>query len=679
MNLTSHFYILYSALFLGGALLAAVFYHYYRHYRTAYLALWTAAFAAMAVAYLATGLTLATIQTLPASHPVRLGASIIAAIGVYLELLWLLLGIRHVTRRLPPTRALLVVATGAVIIGAITLTLIEAFNPESANQRIFWRVTVRAAIIAVAALGTAFVLYRRGRWRTSFGATIVSLSFTVFGLNQLITVAATIYQFVNSRMLPFGASLAVLDTVAQFAIGLGLIIWLLERERSRAHAAGAEAQFHRLHDHLTQLPNRENTAARLSRLIAQSDLRVFQLAVIQLGLDRFKQVNSSFGRWAGDELLRQFSLRVSTLPSTGGFVGRLVSDEFAVVQVLKGGEHEVTRLAERLQRAAREPFLIAEHEVQVDVSIGIALCPRDSEDAELLLKQADLAMQRVKTGGGRGVGFYSPDLDHAARQRYRLEQDLHRALAEDRLMLVFQPIMRSTDAVIVGAEALIRWPHPDRGLLAPDEFLSTAHDAGLMPLVDAWALREALRHAERWRELLAPGFTIAVNTAPETFQSPGLEEMIASALSAHACDHIKLEIEITEQTAIEDLDLTHARIQALGSLGVDVALDDFGIGYSSLGNLQQLKTPIIKLDRAFVGRIPADRDAAVILEAVVPMLQKLGRRIVAEGVQTAAQARFVGQIGVDYQQGFHYHRPMVAADLELLLSRAPAEAGSLAR
>ncbi|MDX1569654.1 MAG: EAL domain-containing protein [Xanthomonadales bacterium] len=667
MDLTSYFYVVYGALFLGGAVLSGVFQHYHAAYRTRFLGLWAGAYLCLAVSALATAVTLGTVATLGGTHPLRLVMSAIAAVGIYLQIFWLLAGLDEFANERGMPTGRLVACSAAIVAFGIGITLPFAFDPDAAQARVILRVVVRHSLVGVATLSAAILLFVRHRAAASFGARIVAVSLVVFALAQLAsgTLAFVSVQFGLS--LPFAASLTVLDTVTQFTVGLGLVIWLLEKERLRAHAAGAEAEFHRRHDQLTHLPNRESVAVQLTRTLDHLDPRTTQVAVMHVGLDRFKQINSSFGRWAGDEVLRQYADRIRAVPSTGGFAGRLGADEFLLVQSMKAGDQGISQLAERVRRLARSPFQLGDNEAQVDASVGVALCPQDSDDPELLLKQADLAMQRIKTSGGRGVGFYSPELDQAARQRYRLEQDFQQALANNDLYLVFQPIVRSSDGLIVGVEALARWEHPTMGELRPDEFLPSALEAGLIPQLDAWALREALRTAEAWRGRVIEPFLIAVNSAPETFQDPGLETTVAAALKAHECAHVRVEMEITEQTAIQDLELARSRIQALEKMGVQVALDDFGIGYSSLGHLQLLRTPVIKLDRAFVGRLPDDRDAATILEAVVPMLQKLGRSIVAEGVQTREQAEFVRRIGVDYQQGYYYYRPLPARDLSRLL------------
>lgn len=678
LDLTSYFHVVYGALLLGGAVLSAVFFHYFSSYRSRYLGLWSAAFAAMALAALCTGVTVGLIGHFPAGHPARLLPSALAAAAVYLQVYWLVAGIyEFATGRELATRWLVGPAVALATFGLV-MTLLYAGAPDAGGQRFFFRVTLRQLLIGGTVLAAALALFGGQRTRVSFGARIVALSLLFFGLAQLLSVALTLTANLVPGSMPLAASLTILDTVTQFSVGLGLVIWLLEKERSRAHAAGAEAEFHRRHDQLTRLPNRDVCAAQLSRLIAGSDPRTTQVTVVHVGLDRFKQINSSFGRWAGDEILRQFAERIRGVPSTGGFAGRLASDEFLLVQGMKAGEAGAQLLGERVRRLARKPFEVGETEVKVDASVGVSIFPQDSDDAELLLKQSDLAMQRIKASGGRGVGFYAPELDQHARRRYRLEQDFHRALNEGDLELVFQPIIRSADEVIIGAEALARWRHPELGLLRPDLFLPSVRDAGMIGNLDRWALREALGIAENWHGRVMEPFLLAVNASPETFQDEALERTVAEALEGHDITHLRLELEITEQTAIQDLTLTRERIRALEGLGVQVALDDFGIGYSSLGHLQRLRTPVIKLDRTFVGRLPEDEDAATILEAVVPMLQKLGRKVVAEGVQSAAQAHFARRIGVDYQQGFYYYKPLATRDFEALL-QAPAATGSEAR
>ena len=679
MDQQAYLLIVYGTLGISAAIPAAILWVYRKVYRFQYVQLWCMAFISLCLANIFSGATVLLVGTHSAAHGLRIAFSLLSAVFGYLYLTHLVQGLWLAgTDRRRISRGSLIFTLAIVVFFAAALVLPYSFTPGAVEERLLLRVTIRNLLIGIVSFGAAIWLVRRPAWRTALGANVVSMSMVVYGASHLGIGVLSWLQIYLQMSFPFAPYVITFDIAAQFAIGLGLIIWLLEAERRRSGRAGQEAEFQRTHDLLTRLPNRDKVLGRLANLIRQSTPQTTQVIILQVGLDRFKQINSSFGRGAGDEILRQVGDRLRSLPSTGGMCGRAQGDEFIVIQPEKQDPTASHRLATRILQEIGKPFVLDAHDVQVDVSGGVSTWPTDGDDAELLLRQADLAMQRVKSQGGRNLGYYSPELEQRAKHRFRIENDLRQALESDQLDLVYQPIICAKTLTISGVEALVRWSHPKFGLMLPGDFLPQAREINFIDKIDAFALRRAAVDAARWRDWVDSNFIVAVNFSAESFQSDLMIESIERAADKDFAEPFRLEIEITEQTVIQNVERTARLVDELGRRRVSIAMDDFGSGYSSLGYLQELKTPVIKLDRAFVGRFPDDDDAVAIVEAVVPMLKRLRRKVVAEGISSPVQVEFLRRLGVDYLQGFHFYRPMPESEVGQLLreSQRATVAGS---
>ena len=675
MDQQAYLLIVYGTLAISAAIPAAILWLYRKVYRFQYVQLWCAAFASLLLANVFSGLAVLQIDAMSSAHPARVSFSVLSAVFGYLYLSHLVQGLWLAgTDRRRISRAALIFTFCVVVFFSVALVLPYTFTPGAVEERVFLRVTVRNLLTGLVAFGAATWLVRRPTWRTALGANIVSMSMVVYGASHLGIGILSWIQISLQVSYPFSGYVIIFDVAAQFAIGLGLIIWLLEAERKRSGRAGQEAEFQRTHDLLTRLPNREKVLQRLTKLIGRSTPQTTQIIILQVGLDRFKQINSTFGREAGDEILRQVGDRLRGLPATGGLVGRAQGDEFILIQPEKQDPSASHGFATRILQAVGEPYALGPREVRVDVSGGVSTWPIDGTDAELLLRQADLAMQRVKSQGGRNLGYYSPELEQRAKHRFRIENDLRQALESDQLTLEYQPIISADTLTLSGVEALVRWDHPKFGLMMPNDFLPQAREIKLIEAIDAFALRRAAVDAAAWRQWVNSEFIVAVNFSAESFHSDSMIESIEQAADLEFQSPFRLEVEITEQTVIQDVARTARLVDELNRRRVSIAMDDFGSGYSSLGYLQELGTPVIKLDRAFVGRFPDDEDAVAIVEAVVPMLKRLRRTVVAEGIANPVQVEFLRRLGVDYLQGFHFFRPMAADQIGQLLREAQLSA-----
>ncbi|WP_419321490.1 putative bifunctional diguanylate cyclase/phosphodiesterase [Caulobacter sp. ErkDOM-E] len=429
-------------------------------------------------------------------------------------------------------------------------------------------------------------------------------------------------------------------------------------------AREAQARISRLahFDVLTQLPNRLSFLQALSKAWtdhAQADDAVGGCAVLCLDLDYFKGVNDSLGHPVGDALLIEVAERLRQCVGEAGFVARLGGDEFAVVVAPAPAPEALGELARAIVETLSQPYDIKGHNVLIGASIGIAIAPVDAADPDSLLKNADLALYRAK-GDGRGAyRFFELSMDVGAQERRALEMDLRAALKNDELRVFFQPLIGCREHDITGFEALLRWEHPRRGLVPPNDFIACAEQWGLIGKIGEWVLNEACRQAASWPAPL----TVAVNLSPNQFASGDLVGQVARALSDSGLDPSRLELEITEGLLLNDTARTLEQLAALKTLGVKIAMDDFGTGYSSLAYLWRFPFDKIKLDRSFVAEMGENTAISDIVRTITLLGQTLKLQVTAEGVETADQARMLGEMHCDHFQGFLFGRPMPVGDI----------------
>jgi diguanylate cyclase (GGDEF)-like protein len=431
----------------------------------------------------------------------------------------------------------------------------------------------------------------------------------------------------------------------------------IERKRVEARLAHQA-----LHDDLTALPNRALFLDRLGQALSRLGRLTTTVAVLFLDLDKFKAVNDALGHAAGDELLRAVADRLASVLRAGDTAARLSGDEFAVLCEDVAGERHAIGVAERVAEALRAPFTLAGDEVFMRASVGIALATEGTEDPEGLLRDADAAMYRAKGLGGGMYEVYDEGMRARTARRHETEVALRRALDRGELVLRFLPQVDLATGAVCGAEALLRWDDPERGLVAPDAFIATAEETGLILPIGAWVLEEACRHSRRW-----PSIVTAVNLSPRQSAHPDLVDAVAGALERTGAEPGSLLLEVVESAVTHDIEGAAAVLRRLEALGVRLALDDFGTGPSSLRALQRLPVSDVKVDRSLVERLPGDGQALALLGAIVSLAHALGLRTAAEGVETAEQAEALRALGCDMAQGWFFHRPLAAEELERLL------------
>ncbi|MDO9713138.1 putative bifunctional diguanylate cyclase/phosphodiesterase [Paracraurococcus lichenis] len=425
------------------------------------------------------------------------------------------------------------------------------------------------------------------------------------------------------------------------------------RDLRASLASEARIRHLALHDSLTELGNRVMLRERLAAELALARTTGRGLAVHCLDLDRFKAVNDLHGHAAGDDLLRQAAARICAELREADVAARLGGDEFVVVQSAADAQG-AARLATRLTRALSRPFRILEgQQVSISGSVGVALFPADGDQPETLLARADMALYEVKEGGRNGFAFYHPALETETRNRRQLEQDLKRAEAEGQLFLQYQPQADVRSCGISGFEALLRWRHPERGLVPPDLFIPLAEASGMIVPIGAWVLREACAEAARWKVPLS----IAVNVSPVQIQHGDLVELVTATLAETGLDPTRLELEVTEGVLLRDGARALTVLTRLRELGVRIALDDFGTGYSSLSTLRAFPFDKIKVDRSFVRDLASSTESAAIVRAVLGLGHGLGLPVIAEGVETEEQRRALAESGCADIQGYLIGRP----------------------
>ena len=422
------------------------------------------------------------------------------------------------------------------------------------------------------------------------------------------------------------------------------------------------------HDLLTDLPNRALFTDRLNQAMIEAHRHGRLVGVLLLDLDRFKNINDTLGHEAGDRLLEAVARRLRHAIREGDTVARLSGDEFAIVLADMGHADDGGRVAQKLVAAFAEPFPIGQREFHVTPSIGVTIYPTDGDSIEGLLRNADAAMYRAKDAGRNSYRFYTEEMTRQAFERLSVENALRRALERDELRLVYQPIFAARSGAVVSVEALVRWAHPDRGLLSPANFIEVAEDTGLIVPLGEWVVRTACLQLGRWHALGFPDLRIAVNVSVGQFRAPGLGDMLARAIEAAGIMPAALEVEITESMLAEGPELTAVLHQA-SAMGVQFSIDDFGVGYSSLSYLKRFPIDRLKIDQSFVRDIPHDAEDMAISSAIIAVAHNLGISVVAEGVESSDQLQFLQSQACDYVQGFHLSRPLDADGVTALLQR----------
>ncbi|CAJ0727861.1 MULTISPECIES: putative bifunctional diguanylate cyclase/phosphodiesterase [Ralstonia] len=604
--------------------------------------------------------------------------SLAIGIGASIFALWL------VSRRELPWPRL---AGGAVLMGAgvagmhYTGMVALRMNPGIQYDPARFVLSIVIAVLASGvALWMAFRLRQQSRRvRALRAGSAVVMGVAIVGMHYVGMAAAAFPYGSVCGAAHTGASaewlalVIIIVTLAVLAIALIISVLDLRMEARTAllanslAAANKELAYLALHDNLTKLSNRVLLEDRLTQAIRTADREKRRFAVMFMDLDGFKAVNDVYGHHVGDLLLIDVAQRIGARVRQQDTVARVGGDEFVVLAYVDDPEDAGT-LADALLEVVREPFMAGGHELRVSTSIGIAVYPGDGGNQHDLLTNADAAMYHAKGLGRNAYSFFEPSMNADVHQQLQLVQDLRRAVERHELVLHYQPKFNAPNGPIMGVEALVRWQHPQRGLVPADEFIPLAEKTGLIVPLGAWVLDEACRQMAQWQREGHSGWSVAVNLSALQFGHAALIDTVRETLARHALDPRSLMLEITESTAMRDVDASLQILQQLDAMGVRISIDDFGTGYSSLLYLKRLPASELKIDRGFVRDLAHDTEDAAIVSAIVALGQTLNLRIVAEGVETAEQQAFLTRLGCHSLQGYLLGRPMTAESLSAAMA-----------
>ena len=439
---------------------------------------------------------------------------------------------------------------------------------------------------------------------------------------------------------------------------------------SERHAVQEKLNHLAHHDPLTDLPNRLLFDDRLTHALQRNQRTQQKLALMFLDLDGFKKINDSLGHPSGDELLKQVAQRLLIIVREGDTVARLGGDEFTVILESISESNDVPDMAGRILQAISKPFNVAGHEVFLGASIGISIFPKDGKNVTSLTKHADLAMFQAKKRGGNNYQFYLTEMTAAANERLTIETGLRHALQRNEFIIHYQPQFSVQTNRIVGLEALVRWQHPQQGMIPPNKFIPVAESAGLIEQLGEWVLYTACKQARSWQEITGTAFPVAVNLSGHQIKD-NLVSTVRDALKDTGLEPQYLELEITESCAMDQANRSIENLNRLRELGVQLAIDDFGTGYSSMSYLKHLPIDKLKIDRSFISDIPEDSNDTAIVRAILALGHALNLTIIAEGVETQAQYTFLSENSCDVVQGYLLGMPMPAEDIAEILSAKP--------
>jgi diguanylate cyclase (GGDEF)-like protein len=640
--------------------MALVLVGFHRLYQREYLRTWAWSWWAFCVWMIASGLgQLLRWSDLPLPE-IQTLLTVLSLISAYWHVAWLLFGTYELaTTRSVPERTETTVL-GVLLVLAVTPVLVWAgAGPE---ERLLTQECVRNLFLALCYLVASYWIWNAGNEEVSagLGQRIMSGAFLLNSIQEMHYLAIHLGPSLLGITPTYAPLLVPFDFLLQFLLGVGMVIWLLEEERRRVVSASARAEHLAYHDTLTDLPNRnllvQHMAAAIHRAERRPDGRA---AMLFLDLDRFKVINDSLGHNYGDEILRAITERLRRNLLETETVARMGGDGFAVLLPVVSSEWKIAQAADKILGLIRRPFAVQGTELYVTTSVGISRFPEDGGDPDELLKKAEIAMYHAKEHGGDQYQVYAPTMDANALERLALENDLRKALVHGELVLFYQPVLDARTGQIEGVEALLRWQHPERGLMGPAEFLWLAEVTGMSNAVDLWVLKTACREIAEWHADGAD-VRVAVNLSARPFQRPDLLDRIQEVLAETGLPANMLQLEITETLAMQNAEASQGVLRGLKELGIRVAIDDFGTGYSSLSYLTSLPIDILKVDRSFVSGLGTDRGSGEITAAVIALAHSLALDVVAEGVETEGQLEILRKQGCNKVQGYLFSPPIPA-------------------
>jgi len=647
----------------AGIFVAILLLNFHRQYGRGYLLHWAWSWLCLSLSHLGEVVALFLHPIVVPSHPTFSLLAMVTAVAGYLQVAYLIfgayeLGSRRIVRQ----------DFGRMIVTLLTLSAAMAvlFVGVTSGSRAYVVSAISRAVLA----GVAFVVAGIGVWYTrgrgaGFGFKLIAGAFVIYGWNQLYFGVASAWS-VGPRFFHYPVYLGLFDFALHALVGIGMVASLLDDEREATVQATVEIEHLAYHDTLTGLPNRTLFLDRLAVALAQANRYEQKLAVLFLDVDRFKDINDSLGHTAGDAFLGLVTERLRRCVRQSDTVARLGGDEFGIVIQKIESFEDAAKVAQKVLELIKSPYLLREREIFASTSVGITVFPEDGRDPETLLKNAETAMYRAKEEGRDNYQLFEPEMNRRVVERLALEERLRKGIRLEEFVLFYQPLVDLQTRRVTAFEALLRWQDPDLGLLPPSRFIEAAEVSGLIIPLGAWVLSKACMQCKAWQKS-APGIGVSVNLSARQFQQPDLMSQVHSALEASRLDPMMLELEITETNAMQDADTSIRTLMELKNLGVQISMDDFGIGYSSLSYLKRFPIDILKLDQSFVRDVTSDPGDAAIATAVIAMAHSLSLKVVAEGVETLAQLNFLEDRLCDRFQGFYFSPPLSPVDFDNFL------------
>ncbi|CUS47940.1 MAG: diguanylate cyclase/phosphodiesterase [Idiomarinaceae bacterium HL-53] len=659
--------ILASASYTGQALLmlgfALLLFYYYRQYKRSYLRFWSYASFYYALGCGANVARLLATDTNTVSSNIAHILSHTHLAAFYLALSLLLIGVADVAKgKLPKRPVRWLIYSLAVALSIVPWFISEpALTSEitSGNDSLMFSVTGISLVIA-----GAVIWYFSNH---SLGPKLISFAFMGQGTKNI----GVVYILANEQLFNFHeitwAMQGFLNFIFLSITALGVTIWLLETERHHALNAMQQADFLGRHDALTKLPNREELITKLPLFIDSCRANDRHLAIVMVGVDRFKAINDTLGMRGGDRVLIELSERLKTLPQRQLFQARISGDVFVLIFDHLKRLSMIEDLCWKIHQQLQEPMLIDGREVSVSCSLGIARYPQHGSRAENLLSKANIALANAKFANNPAVMSYQRGMDENYIRLADMEPELRRSLQKDELFIQLQPIYKGRRQNLTAFEALVRWQHPERGLLGPGEFLPFMEQLGMMTELDAWVLERCAKLIYEWRKAGERPVPIAVNLGARQFQSNQLAQHMRNLMQKYELKAADLELEMTENVAVTDMTTGSNVLSELQAMGIRVAIDDFGTGYSSLAYLRRLPIDRIKIDRSFVSEMLTSDANTTIVRTLIQLSHGLKKQVIAEGVETHEQLATLLDMGCDAAQGYLLSPPVdIARALELL-------------
>lgn len=647
---------------VGALILAGLLRYFYGLFQQRFLLHWTRSTAALAL-HSACAVAALTLYTSAPEFPwLRLGFSVLSMAAVYPHIAWLMIGTWEAvnTRDFPPRSELWWVAAAALV-GAAS-ALVAAFDPEAAWLRNLIRVEIRHLCAGLAFLIAGVLVWRSQHHRSIVGPKLTALGFVLYGAEMLHVAAINRLHALGHAPPAYVPYTGLLDFMFLSVMGLGIVVWLLELQKEHAVLVRSELEHLRGHDPATNLPNRELVLDQIQSMTASPGTT--RVAVISLGPARYNELRQALGWQRTEQLMQRLAERLSRAVGHRSVVGRTGERDFVVVRPTLEQADQLRSWCESLLARLNAPYRLDDEEIFATVAAGISLFPEDGDDAGQLLLQSQVALVQA-ISIGRNVNFYhqlAPQLKRGSGPSPRFETELRRAIEQGQFEMHYQPIIRLDSGHLAGFEALMRWRHPERGLQSPEVFLDAAASIGVLEQLENFAIETALTQLRRWHRRNASGLFVAINLSAQYFQSEHLVDRMREYCHRHFVPPHLLELEITESTALQDLNYSAHTIRRLQQIGIRISLDDFGTGFSSLANLLKLPVDRIKLDRLFIDGIDTSARQRELVASLIGLGRRLGLEVVAEGVEQPEQVHFLKTHNCHFAQGFLFAHPAPASE-----------------